>query len=173
MAKTQIISRIDLPLKRICTAVPIILILLIACAVLVSSAQDYDYEGAITAKMTEIRWAQADLLAAQRELAILNQFLSNYETKAGDIADICQQLTNADSTLASIQQDNLVKLTIFMGIETYSAVSDTINAGKRAANALVTLGLKSAVGDAAQDQLTGSLEDGDRAALGIGRGNTQ
>lgn len=73
---------------------------------------DSNFELAVAAKQIEIRWKQADLLDAQRELAILSGFLSDYETKAGQLTTARSQLASADSQLASIQQGNLVKLTI-------------------------------------------------------------
>jgi hypothetical protein len=126
-----------------------------------------NYELGIAAKQTEIQWKQADLQAAQREVAILSQFLGGYDTKMTDLASARSQLASAHSQLASIQQGNLVKLTIRMGIETYSTVSDTINLGKTAATALVTRGVTSAVGEVAMDQLTSALGDQAKAAIGM------
>ena len=96
-----------------------------------------DYENAIASKLTEIQWKEADLKAAQRELAILTQFLTGYDSKAANLDTARQQLAGADAQLAGIQQNNLVKLTIRMGIETYNTVADTVNLGKAAATALV------------------------------------
>lgn len=131
------------------------------------AASGADYEVAIAAKITAIKWKQADLLAAQREVAILSEFLNNYDAKTSELNNACQQLAGADTQLASIQQDNLVKLTIRMGIETYSTISDTISLGQTAAGALVTNGLTSAVGAVAMDQLTGGLSNEAKAALGL------
>ncbi|MBK8856177.1 MAG: hypothetical protein IPN11_00380 [Opitutaceae bacterium] len=126
-----------------------------------------NYELAVAAKMTEIKWKQEDLLAAQRELAILSQFLDGYNDKSTQLNNARAQLASADTQLASIQQGNLVKLTIRMGIETYNTVSDTINLGKTAATSLVTHGVANAVGGVAFDQLTGNLTDQGRTALGM------
>lgn len=126
-----------------------------------------NYELAVAAKMKEIKWKQEDLLAAQRELAILSQFLDGYNDKATQLANARTQLASADTQLASIQQGNLVKLTIRMGIETYNTVSDTINLGKSAATSLITHGVMNTVGGVAFDQLTGGLTDQGRTALGM------
>lgn len=126
-----------------------------------------NYELAVAAKMTEIKWKQEDLLAAQRELAILSQFLDGYNDKTTQLNNARAQLASADTQLASIQQSNLVKLTIRMGIETYNTVSDTINLGKTAATSLITHGVTNAVGGVAFDQLTGNLTDQGRTALGM------
>ncbi len=134
---------------------------------LVSIAPAQDYEGAITAKMTEIRWKQDELQAAKRELAILEEFLYNYENKVRDIEGICQRLTDANTTLEGIQQDNLVKLTILMGIQTYSEVSDAINLGKGAAQAMITNGIKGVVSHVAQEQTSKYLTNEAKAALGL------
>ncbi|MCE5265322.1 MAG: putative Ig domain-containing protein [Deltaproteobacteria bacterium] len=126
-----------------------------------------DYGADVATKMTEIQWKEADLKAAQRELAILNQFLGSYDDKAANLTAARQQLAAADSQLAGIQQNNLVKLTIRMGIETYNTVSDTVSLGKSAAGALVTRGVNSALGTAAMDRLTNGLTDQGRKALGM------
>lgn len=131
------------------------------------SAGAQDYENAVASKLTEITWKEADLKAAQRELAILNQFLGDYDAKAAKLDTARQQLAGADAQLAGIQQDNLVKLTIRMGIETYNTVSETVNLGKSAATALVTSGVTSAVGSVALDQLSSGLTNEGRAALGM------
>lgn len=130
-------------------------------------ARGQDYQGAITAKISEIKWTEDDLKAAKRELAILNQFLMGYDHNTAVLNTARSQLADADSKLAGIQQDNLVKLTIRMGIETYNTVSDTINLGKSAATALVTRGVPNFVGAAAMDQLTNGLTNESRAALGM------
>lgn len=130
-------------------------------------AAQSNYEGAITAKLSEIEWKRADLQAAQRELAILDEFLGGYETNSGQLDAARQQLATADGKLATIQQQNLVKLTIRMGIETYNTVADSINLGKTAASALVTNGVSSAIGNVAFDQFTNSLTNESRAALGM------
>ncbi len=126
-----------------------------------------NYEGAITAKLSEIEWKRADLQAAERELAILDEFLNGYETNSGQLAAARQQLAAADGKLATLQQQNLVKLTIRMGIDTYNTVADSINLGKTAASALVTNGLSSAIGSVAFDQFTNGLTNESRAALGM------
>ncbi len=126
-----------------------------------------NYELAVAAKMTEIKWKQEDLMAAQRELTILTQFLEGHDDKTNQLNTARSQLASADTQLASIQQDNLVKLTIRMGIETYNTVADTINLGKSAATALVTNGVTSAAGSVAFDQLTGSLTSQGQIALGM------
>jgi hypothetical protein len=128
---------------------------------------DPNFELAVAAKQTEIKWKQADLLDAQRELAILSGFLSDYETKAGQLTTARSQLASADSQLASIQQGNLVKLTIQLGIETYSTISDTISLGQNAAGALITHGAATVVGDVALDQLTGNLSNQAKIAIGM------
>lgn len=128
---------------------------------------DSNYELAVAAKQTEIKWKQSDLLGAQRELAILNGFLGGYEEKAANLANARQQLANADGQLATIQQGNLVKLTIRMGIETYSTISDTISVGKTAATALITHGVTTAVGGVALDKLKSGLGNQAKAAIGM------
>ncbi len=130
-------------------------------------AAQSNYEGAISAKLSEIEWTRADLQAAQRELAILDEYLGGYETNSGQLDAARQQLATADGKLATIQQQNLVKLTIRMGIETYNTVADSINLGKTAASALVTNGVSSAIGNVAFDQFTNSLTNESRAALGM------
>ncbi|MBP6865792.1 MAG: hypothetical protein KBC32_11080 [Candidatus Didemnitutus sp.] len=130
-------------------------------------AAQSNYEGAISAKLSEIEWTRADLQAAQRELAILDEFLGGYETNSGQLDAARQQLASADGKLATIQQQNLVKLTIRMGIETYNTVADSINLGKSAASALVTNGVSSAIGSVAFDQFTNGLTNESRAALGM------
>ena len=126
-----------------------------------------NYELGVAAKLTEIKWKEADLQAAQRELAVLNQFLGGYEANVADLAAARQQLQSADAQLATLQQSNVVKLTIRMGIETYNTVADTINLGKTAATSLISNGLTSAVGGVAFDQLTGNLTSGGQKALGM------
>lgn len=128
---------------------------------------DSNYELAVSAKQSEIRWKQADLLAAQRDLAILTQFLDGYDNKAAQLTSARQQLASADSQLASIQQGNLVKLTIRMGIETYNTISDTISLGETAATSLVSRGVASAVGEVAMDRLNDALGDKAQEALGM------
>ena len=140
---------------------------MLLCCATARLAAESNYELAVAAKMSEIKWRQADLQAAQREAAILGQFLDGYEAKTTDLSKVRQQLAGADTQLASIQRDNLVKLTIRMGISTYTTVSDTINFAKTTATALVTNGLASTVGDAAMDELSGGLTDQAKAALGI------
>ena len=130
-------------------------------------AAESNYELAVASKMTEIKWKQADLQAAQRELAILSQFLGNYDAKTEDLNSVRQQLAASDTQLASIQQDNLVKLTIRMGIETYKTVSDAVSLGDAAAGAFVTNGLTSAVGAVGLDRLSNALDDHRKAALGL------
>lgn len=133
----------------------------------ISQAQDPDYQLLVDQKMAQIKWKEADLKAAERELAILNQFLGNFESKSADLDTTRQQLIAADTKLASIQEGNLVKLTLRMGLETYNTVSDTINLGKSVATSLVTHGLNSAIGSAALDKLTNGLTNEGRAALGM------
>ncbi|MBK8479089.1 MAG: hypothetical protein IPL39_23240 [Opitutaceae bacterium] len=130
-------------------------------------AAETNYELAVAAKMTQVRWEQADLESARRELAILEQFLGNYEAKADDLENVRGQLASADAQLATIQQNNLVKLTIRMGIETYNKTSDAINLGKAATGAFVTNGLTSAVGAVVVDRLSDGLNNQGKAALGL------
>lgn len=130
-------------------------------------AAESSYEVAVAAKMTEIKWKQADLEAAQRERAILEQYLGNYDGKTEDLNTVSAQLAAADAQLATIQQNNLVKLTIRMGIETYNKTSDAINLGKAAAGAFVTNGLTSAVGAVIVDRLSDGLNNQAKAALGV------
>ncbi|MCF7734150.1 MAG: hypothetical protein K9N23_20875 [Akkermansiaceae bacterium] len=146
------------------------LILLTCCGLWPGAAHlaaQGNYELAIAAKLTEIQWKQADLQAAQRELAILTQFIDGYDDKANQLNTVRAQLAAANTQLGTIQQNNLVKLTIRMGIETYNTVSDTISLGKTAATALVTTGLTSAAGAVAFDQLTSTLTSQGQTALGM------
>jgi hypothetical protein len=165
MKRIRIMSSNCFPLHRIFPAILASLMLLICGTAPTASAQNY--EALVAAKMTEIKWKQADLQTAQREVAILNEFLGNYDAKTTDLNNVRQQLAGADTQLASIQQNNLVKLTIRMGIVTYNTVSDTINLGKTAASALVTRGLASAVGEVALDRLQNGLDDTRKKAIGL------
>ena len=44
----------------------------------ISQAQEPDYQVLVDQKMAQIKWKEADLKAAERELAILSQFLGNF-----------------------------------------------------------------------------------------------
>ncbi len=132
-----------------------------------SGANAGDYEGAITAKMSEINSKQAELLAAQRQLAILSEFLDNFDTKTSDITAARQQLRSADVTLADINNKNLIKTTIQLGIVTCNEVADKINIGKTAANALITHGLRNAVGKVALETLQSGADNARKKAMGL------
>ena len=126
-----------------------------------------NYELAVASKTTEIQWKQADLQAAQRELAIINQFLGTYAANAANLDAARHQLVTADGTLATINQNNLVKLTLYMGIQTLSNTSDAVNLAKSAASALITTGLTSYAGAVGLDRLQDGLKNSGKAALGL------
>lgn len=60
-----------------------------------------------------------------------------------------------------------MKLTIQLGIEPYSTISDTISLGQNAAGALITHGVATVVGDVALDQLMGNLSNQAKIAIGM------
>lgn len=134
---------------------------------MVPAATALDYEGEITAKMSDIRAKQADLAAAQRQLDIINEFLDDYAIKTGDLLAARQQLLDADDRLATINRNNLVKSTIKMAITTGKTVSDAITFGKTVTSAFVTTGLKSAVGKGALEMLQSALDDNRKKRLGL------
>ena len=126
-----------------------------------------NYELAVSSKMTEIRWKEADLLAAQRELDIINQFVESYPANKANLDAARQQLRDSDDKLRDINTKNLLKSTMTLGLETVCTIADTVSLGKAAASALITTGLRSAAGAIALDRIQDKAKNDGKTALGV------
>ncbi len=121
----------------------------------------------ITSKETEIRWKKQDIEKLQKELEMLNSYVGGYRSASSQLSDSIDDLDRLHTQLSDINQANVIRLTIRMGIETYETVKDTVEIATAGVTKLATSGLKEGLKAATKEFVKDAIEDEAKKRLGF------
>lgn len=124
-------------------------------------------QNAITSKETEIRWKKEEIEKLQKEREMLTSYVGGYDSASSDLSSSIDDLDRLHQELYDINQANLVRLTIRMGIETYETVKDTVEIATAGVTKLATSGIKAGVKAATKEYVKDAIEDEAKERLGF------
>ncbi len=101
---------------------------------------------------------QAEWQKAKNSLDLLQNFNSRYPSRSQRTRSDIQQLQAVRDTISTIHRNNLIKITVQLGVETAEAMKDACDVGQAATQGVVSL---------AEELLSNTLKDEVKAGLGL------
>ena len=130
-----------------------VFVLALAAGLAPASAQDSESD-----LVTQIAVKEEQIRKTGYELSLSQDFLNSFDEKMENINAADANLETIRGKLAGIQRDNLVKLTIKMGITTWNECSGAVSFAKGAVVEVISTGARSAALSLAYDQLKDQLQ---------------